>query len=163
TRLGWPLIVRPVESVSSNGTGLRKRGVVRVSDAAALSAIWQDVVGGGAALVQRPVSGSGEGIFVLRWRGATRAAFAHRRLREKPPSGGVSVLRESIAICEDQLRHVEALLDALDFEGIAMAEFKNDGRTAWLIELNARLWGSLQLAIDAGIDFPRLLVEASLG
>src|SRR5262249_11333487 len=80
-----------------------------------------------------------------------------------PPSGGVSVLRGSIAICEDQLRHVEALLDALAFEGIAMAGVKNDGRTAWVVELNARLWGSLQLALAAGIDFPRLLVEASLG
>jgi hypothetical protein len=31
------------------------------------------------------------------------------------------------------------------------------------MEFNARLWGSLQLAVDAGVDFPRLLVEAALG
>lgn len=163
TSIGWPVVVRAVESVSREGAGLRKRGVVRVADAAALSAAWPGAVGGGAALVQQPVSGRGEGVFLLRWRGQTRAAFAHRRLREKPPSGGVSVLRESIALDAERLRGVEALLDALGFEGVAMAEFKSDGRTAWLIELNARLWGSLQLAVDAGLDFPRLLVEASLG
>jgi predicted ATP-grasp superfamily ATP-dependent carboligase len=32
-----------------------------------------------------------------------------------------------------------------------------------MMEINGRLWGSLQLAIDAGVDFPRLLVEAGLG
>src|SRR5262249_36207185 len=70
---------------------------------------------------------------------------------------------ESIAVDAERLRGVESLLDALDFEGAAMAEFKSDGQSAWLIELNARLWGSLQLAVDAGLDFPRLLVEAALG
>jgi len=29
------------------------------------------------------------------------------------------------------------------------------------MEINGRFWGSLQLAIDAGVDFPRLLVEAA--
>jgi hypothetical protein len=29
--------------------------------------------------------------------------------------------------------------------------------------VNGRLWGSLQLAIDAGVDFPRLLLAAARG
>ncbi|MBC8165106.1 MAG: hypothetical protein H7Y20_04435, partial [Bryobacteraceae bacterium] len=35
--------------------------------------------------------------------------------------------------------------------------------TYYLMEINGRLWGSLQLAIDSGVDFPVLLVEAALG
>ena len=31
------------------------------------------------------------------------------------------------------------------------------------MEVNTRFWGSLQLAIDAGIDFPRWLLLASTG
>jgi len=31
------------------------------------------------------------------------------------------------------------------------------------MEINARLWGSLQLAIDAGVDFPNALVALALG
>ena len=31
------------------------------------------------------------------------------------------------------------------------------------MEVNGRLWGSLQLAIDAGVDFPALLVGCALG
>ena len=53
----------------------------------------------------------------------------------------------------------------LCFTGVAMAEFRVDpasGRWA-LLEINARFWGSLPLAIASGADFPfqlyQLLVE----
>jgi predicted ATP-grasp superfamily ATP-dependent carboligase len=32
-----------------------------------------------------------------------------------------------------------------------------------IMEVNGRFWGSLQLAIDAGIDFPALLVSCAAG
>jgi predicted ATP-grasp superfamily ATP-dependent carboligase len=46
-----------------------------------------------------------------------------------------------------------------------MLEFKQDETTGAyvLMEINARLWGSVQLAIDAGVNFPRALVEVTLG
>lgn len=46
-----------------------------------------------------------------------------------------------------------------------MVEYKRDIVTGqpYLMEVNGRFWGSLQLAIDAGVDFPRLLVTAALG
>jgi len=116
-------------------------------------------------LLQRRIQGPGEGLFVLRWNGRIVAEFAHRRLREKPPEGGVSVLRESIALDEELAAAGRRLLDALDWQGVAMIECKRDessGR-AVLMEINGRLWGSLQLAIDAGVDFPRLLVACAMG
>jgi predicted ATP-grasp superfamily ATP-dependent carboligase len=161
--LGWPVMLKPVRSVSATTGRVRKVSPTPVADAQALRAAWNDLVGEGRALVQQIVPGWGEGVFVLRGGGRTLAAFAHRRLREKPPEGGVSVLRESIPLPEDRLRRVEAILDEAGFSGVAMAEFKCDGEHAWLMEFNARLWGSLQLAIDAGVDFPRLMVEAGLG
>ena len=33
----------------------------------------------------------------------------------------------------------------------------------YLIEANPRFWGSLQLAIDAGVDFPYLLYQVAMG
>lgn len=44
-----------------------------------------------------------------------------------------------------------------------MVEYKVDASTGvpYLMEVNGRFWGSLQLAIDAGVDFPALLVAAS--
>ena len=118
-------------------------------------------------LLQRRVRGAGEGLFMLRWNGSVVAEFAHRRLREKPPEGGVSVYRESIALDAELAAAGRRLLEALDWQGVAMIECKRDesskrGRPV-LMEINGRLWGSLQLAIDAGVDFPRLLVSCALG
>lgn len=162
--LGWPVIVKPVRSVEPGSGGtLRSRGVVRAENETALHGAWERAVAPGSALVQAVVPGRGEGLFLLRWEGRTRAVFAHRRLREKPPSGGVGVLCESIAVDPRLREQVEAILDACGFSGLAMAELRSDGRTRWLMEFNARPWGSLQLAVDAGVDFPALLVEAVLG
>jgi predicted ATP-grasp superfamily ATP-dependent carboligase len=116
-------------------------------------------------LLQRRVRGPGEGLFVLRWNGRVVAQFAHRRLREKPPEGGVSVYRESIPLDGSLIDAGHRLLGELDWQGVAMIECKRDEATGRhvFMEVNARLWGSLQLAIDAGVDFPRLLVACALG
>jgi predicted ATP-grasp superfamily ATP-dependent carboligase len=57
------------------------------------------------------------------------------------------------------------LLGPLGWHGVAMVEFKEDDRTGrpMLIEVNGRFWGSLQLAIDAGVDFPVLNGQLALG
>jgi predicted ATP-grasp superfamily ATP-dependent carboligase len=115
--------------------------------------------------VQERVIGPGIGVFVLLWDGELLAAFAHRRIREKPPSGGVSVLSESIPLDPGLLARSDALLRDFDWQGVAMVEYKIDQKTGipYLMEVNGRFWGSLQLAIDAGVDFPNLLVAAACG
>src|SRR5438132_4529140 len=47
-------------------------------------------------MIQEYISGRAEGVFVLCDHGKPIVFFAHRRLRERPPTGGVSVLSESI-------------------------------------------------------------------
>ncbi|HEX5632505.1 MAG TPA: ATP-grasp domain-containing protein, partial [Gemmatimonadales bacterium] len=116
-------------------------------------------------LLQQRIVGPGTGIFLLVWDGETRAVFAHRRLREKPPSGGVSVLSESVAAEPDLVAQSRRLLDAFGWRGVAMVEYKRDAATGvpYLMEINGRFWGSLQLAVDAGVDFPSLLVDCAQG
>jgi predicted ATP-grasp superfamily ATP-dependent carboligase len=91
--------------------------------------------------------------------------FAHRRLREKPPAGGVSVYRESIPLDPALVGPGLRLLEALDWQGVAMIECKREQATGRqvVMEVNGRFWGSLQLAIDAGVDFPALLVRCAAG
>jgi predicted ATP-grasp superfamily ATP-dependent carboligase len=99
------------------------------------------------------------------WNGKLRAQFAHRRLSEKPVTGGVSVYRESVEI-DEALRDLScALLGRFNWRGVAMVEYKRDAATSvpYLMEVNGRFWGSLQLAIDSGVDFPALLVSCALG
>jgi predicted ATP-grasp superfamily ATP-dependent carboligase len=116
-------------------------------------------------LVQEKLSGEGRGVFMLLWNGRLQGAFCHRRLREKPPWGGVSVYRESIPSDETLIQQSFALLQALRWQGVAMVEFKMDSRdrVAKLMEVNGRFWGSLQLAIDAGADFPLMLYRLACG
>jgi biotin carboxylase len=59
----------------------------------------------------------------------------------------------------------ERLLGLLGWHGVAMVEYKQDARTGrfYLMEINGRFWGSLQLAIDAGVDFPYLSFQLAAG
>ena len=117
------------------------------------------------SLIQRRVEGDGQGLFALMDRGKPVVLFAHRRLREKPPSGGVSVLRESIALPQPMTEYALRLLQHASWHGVAMVEFKVDRQTGipLLMEVNGRFWGSLQLAIDAGLNFPYLLYRMATG
>lgn len=116
-------------------------------------------------LIQERIQGPGVGVFACFDRGKPVAWFTHRRIREKPPSGGVSVLRESAPLDPAAVDHATKLLTHLGWHGVAMVEFKRDDRNGSLrlMEINGRFWGSLQLAIDAGVDFPALLVELAAG
>jgi predicted ATP-grasp superfamily ATP-dependent carboligase len=115
-------------------------------------------------LAQEYIRGEAQGIFALCNHGEPVVFFAHRRLREKPPSGGVSVLSESMAIDAGLKDITRRILGRVRWHGVAMVEFKvaPDG-TPYLIEVNARFWGSLQLAVDAGVNFPYLLYQMATG
>jgi predicted ATP-grasp superfamily ATP-dependent carboligase len=115
-------------------------------------------------LLQRCTPGTGAGVFALCRYGEPLAVMAHRRVRQKPPWGGVSVLSETVPAVGPPCDMAERLLRSCRWHGAAMVEFKigEDG-TPYLMEVNARLWGSLQLAIDAGVDFPFLLYKLAIG
>jgi predicted ATP-grasp superfamily ATP-dependent carboligase len=116
-------------------------------------------------LLQERIEGPGVGVFACYHHGRVVALFSHKRIRERPPWGGVSVLSESAALPPAARDFAIALLDDLRWHGVAMVEFKQDQRDGVpkLIEINGRFWGSLQLAIDAGVDFPALLLQGVRG
>jgi len=115
-------------------------------------------------LVQQHVSGEGWGVSCLYWHGEKVVGFAHRRLREKFPTGGTSTLRVS-AHCEPLENAADQLLKSLKWHGLAMVEFKYDpaSNKYWLMEINPRVWGSIALAVDSGVDFPYLVYLCALG
>jgi predicted ATP-grasp superfamily ATP-dependent carboligase len=94
--------------------------------------------------------------------GRPLAAFQHRRLREVPITGGASSLRESVPLDAGLLRQSVRLLEALEWTGVAMVEFKVGRGGPRLMEINGRIWGSLPLAVRAGMDFPARLAEMYL-
>jgi protein-tyrosine-phosphatase len=82
--------------------------------------------------------------------------FQHRRFKELPVTGGGSVTSISEPLDPQLAEQAVALLRKLNWEGVAMVEFKCDRsqQRSVLMEVNGRYWGSLPLAIGAGIDFP---------
>lgn len=164
--LDYPVVLKPSRSVGEHDGHRVAMGVQHAADAAALG---RAVAGMSQAafplLVQQRIVGPGTGVFLLIWDGRLLASFSHRRLREKPPSGGVSVYSESVVADDDLIERSRLLLEQLGWSGVAMVEYKRETRTGipYLMEVNGRFWGSLQLAIDAGVDFPALLVDAASG
>lgn len=162
-----PVVLKPTRSVYTAPDGTRgKVGVTWVHDINELEErVLKYPAEAFPLLVQEAICGPGIGVFVLRDQGETIARFAHRRIREMPPSGGVSVLRQSEPMDEALYERTINLLDAFGWSGVAMVEYKVDERSGEpvLMEINGRFWGSLQLAVDAGVDFPRLLAEINLG
>lgn len=73
-------------------------------------------------------------------------------------------MRESIPVDQRMLEYSEKLLRLLNWSGVAEAEFKIDpnDKLPKLIEINGRLSGYVQLAIDCGVDFPYLLYLLSI-
>jgi predicted ATP-grasp superfamily ATP-dependent carboligase len=115
-------------------------------------------------IVQEFIPGYGCGFFATYQNGVCKRIFMHRRIREYPAGGGVSTCAESFYDV-DLEAYGRRLLDAMSWHGIAMVEFRRDSRDGQfkLIEVNPKLWGSLDLALAAGADFPGDLCRMALG
>ena len=162
----FPVVVKPGCSLVREGRQWKKTSVCYADSREELQRLYRDKSYlRSPSLIQQRVIGEGQGLFVLMQEGVPLGMFAHRRLRERPPSGGVSVLRESIALPKPMVEATLKLLQRVKWHGVAMVEFKVDADSSkpLLMEINGRFWGSLQLAIDAGVNFPFLLLNMAMG
>jgi predicted ATP-grasp superfamily ATP-dependent carboligase len=115
-------------------------------------------------LVQRFVEGTGKGLFTVCDHGRPLMWFAHERLRDVRPSGSGSSLRRAVPVDPRMLEPAERLLRRMHWHGPAMVEFRDTGHgEPCLMEINGRFWGSLELAVRAGADFPRMWTEVLRG
>ena len=159
----YPVILKPrsTNQVSARGE-LRATGKpLYAKNADEFRAAYAEIsVRSSSVLVQQFVEGLGCGYFALMNGGEVRAEFFHQRLRDVRPTGSGSSLRVSIAPQPELGIAGRAILRTLKWHGVAMVEFRvrPDG-TPVFVEVNGRFWNSLPLAIHAGVDFPRLLVE----
>jgi len=164
-KTGFPIVVKPSRSkIAGTITHVKASTLYAHSESELRRIILSFDPVQYPLLIQERIIGDGVGIFACYNDGQEIAYFSHHRLREKPPSGGVSVFRESFPVDERLQRYASKLLHALQWHGVAMVEFKEDLKRGGykLMEINGRFWGSLQLAIDAGVDFPLLLAKIAL-
>jgi hypothetical protein len=115
-------------------------------------------------LIQEFVPGHGAGVFTLYNSGRPVAWFAQESIRSVRPMASPNCLRRSVPVNPRLRDQAERLLTSFAWHGPAMVELKTDSTgDPWLMEVNGRFWVSLQLAVSAGVDFPRLWVEALRG
>jgi predicted ATP-grasp superfamily ATP-dependent carboligase len=145
----FPIVAKGVE-----GTG-QVRYISHPND---LASIPSDGV-----ILQEYIPGEACGFFALYNHGNIRAFFMHRRITEYPVTGGPSTKAESIYDPELKEKGL-TLLNALNWHGLAMVEFKRDNRNGelTLMEINPKCWGSMDLAIASGVDFPYLAVRMAV-
>ncbi len=155
----FPLYLKPVASKVWLGEQGCSLNACMVQSRKELEEELERMLPYGPVLVQEYFAGYGVGIEVLCDQGQIVMAFAHRREHEFPLTGGRSTYRVSIPMPEPLLEASRRLLKAAGWHGVAMVEFKQRGDEFRLMEINGRFWGSLPLAIAAGADFPRALLE----
>lgn len=160
----FPVVLKPIHSRQIKGEKLKGYCVTIAGNLedwnSALSNLYSDI----EVQEQEYVSGKGIGVEMLFDRGQPCWHFVHERLHELPLTGGASTYRQAIEARPDLVDPAERLLRALNWHGVAMVEFKltNTGEL-YLVEINPRLWGSLALSIDAGVNFPAGLLAISAG
>ena len=161
-QLAYPVAIKWADpnavQAGLTAAGIDLEKVEYAADATQLTAILAhyDALGSWP-LVQQYCPGYGFGQMLHMASGQATLRFQHRRLREFPPSGGVSSFCTSVPMDQHsaQMAQSEALLAALGWEGPAMVEYRFDpaSGTYWLMEINGRLWGSVPLAWHCGAHF----------
>lgn len=130
---------------------------------------WQRVseieASGRQAMVQERITGTLMALsLLLDQGGAVTARVQQRAERIFPSQVGVSARARTVEVDEELAERCTALLHRLRWFGLAQLQFVvPDGEDPHLIDFNGRFYGSLALAIAAGVNFPALSADLAIG
>jgi len=163
--VGFPAVLKPDESwLDLGGGGERVNPVWLDGPEDAREAAAHLLPDGATALVQEVAPGLRETVKLFRHDGRWLARLVMTVDRSWPPLGGSSVMRATVAPPQDVLEAAERLVAEIGLEGYSEVEFRRgpDGEPL-LMEVNPRLSQSVELAVRAGVDFPRMQLEWARG
>ena len=154
--LGFPFVLKPTVSWMEE-TNQRVLPIEVVDKDEATVALDGLFAAGARVLAQEFIAGRRERVTLFMVDGDVRASCAHEALRMTVPFGAVSALRETIPLTADIGDASVRLARAMGIAGPCETEFRRDaaGRPV-LMEINARLAGTLETTLLAGIDIPVL-------
>ncbi|MBM1222509.1 hypothetical protein JQU17_20055 [Ponticoccus sp. SC2-23] len=154
--LHLPAIAKPSDAIRLEGAGLTKgeaRYLLSKSDVDSLRGAFTKA--SGPLLIQPLIAGQGQGVFGFATPDGVVAWSGHRRLRMMNPHGSGSSACATWPPDEELRASVARFLDAIGWRGPFMVELLRDHEgTAWFMELNGRMWGSLALARRQGYEYP---------
>jgi predicted ATP-grasp superfamily ATP-dependent carboligase len=162
-QFGYPYVLKP--TVSWTGAVANRMVPLEVmNEAEATEATTRFLSTGCEVIAQQLATGGREGVSLFIVNGELLAYCGCAALRTTPPLGGVSVMRESIPVSSELLNAAVSLATTIGVEGPSEVEFRRDasGRPL-LMEINARLAGTLENAIHSGVDFPLMIWQWGTG
>jgi predicted ATP-grasp superfamily ATP-dependent carboligase len=113
-------------------------------------------------IVQRHVAGRLGAVCGVAWRGELVCAVHQRALRTYPQDGP-SAFAVTTPPDYELENKVARLLELMNWSGIFQAQFIYGPGEPYLIDFNPRTYGSLALAVAAGMNLPAIWVELLLG
>jgi predicted ATP-grasp superfamily ATP-dependent carboligase len=117
----------------------------------------------GVALVQPALNGELAAVAGVAWEGEILATSHQVATRVFPPGAGISASAETVRRDSDLDAGVGRLIAAIGWSGIFQAQFIRSAAESYLIDLNPRMYGSLALAIAAGLNLPAMWADLLLG
>lgn len=161
---GFPAIVKPLRSKIRNpdGTVSAWSACYASTERAAEEALG--AFPGREGLIQPYIPGQLVSVSGVSWEGELVCALHQASPRIWPMPTGVSAYAETIPPDAERERGVGRLLRAIGWSGLFQAQFIRDPRGVhYLIDLNPRIYGSLALAVAAGLNLPGIWVDLLLG
>lgn len=159
---GFPFILKPTVSWTEQmEEHLFPVDVINSDEAGEVTE--QILKAGSGVLAQQWLPGRREGVTLFIAGDQVAASCGHVAHRTAPPLGGASVVRESIQPY-DILDASVLLVKAMGLQGTCEVEFRRDAANRpLLMEVNARLAGTIENAVQAGIDFPLMVWRWATG
>lgn len=157
-----PIIAKPVSSKKVIGNRIYNFSVKKFDDFYSLADYVREIILVVPVMLQSYHEGFGAGFNFLAQNGRIIAYYLHERLHE-PKGGGESSYRKTVI--QDKYHIIEksfSLVKAIEWSGVGMMEYKIHNNQAYIMEINGRYWGSMELGILAGIDFPYLHLKYNL-
>jgi predicted ATP-grasp superfamily ATP-dependent carboligase len=143
-------IVKPVRKSAMSGVKV-------VRSAADLRAAIASVPDSEPLILQRLADGDLVAqVFVLARDGRPVARLQQRTVRTWPPDAGGSSLAVTEPVDEELAAAAERMLRATGFYGLVQLQFMAGAGPPQMIDANPRLYGSLSLALAAGVNLPAL-------
>jgi predicted ATP-grasp superfamily ATP-dependent carboligase len=164
-RLGYPIVIRPVTSHYWTGNYFIRTGSVcyaKNKEELEIAFNKQDL-NLPLPFLQEYFGGKGVSVLLaMDENNDVCAVAAQEGIREYKPTGGTLAVRRSIKVNETLLSYSSNLLKKIGYNGgVAEVEFRvsDNMKNVSLVEVNPRFWATVQGAINAGVDFPKILVR----
>jgi predicted ATP-grasp superfamily ATP-dependent carboligase/protein-tyrosine-phosphatase len=160
SKITFPVYAKPRYSVLIYQGKIQTTCVKKLHNSEQLLKYLSDYMGRVDVLLQNSVPGFGKSAYIFAVEGKVISISCQTRLHE-PENGGGSSYRSSSKVDSYMLDSSIRIVSHYGWTGPIMIEYKYDPESNkyYIMEINARLWGSLALTINSGHNIPKYIYE----